>query len=389
MCHRSLVFISLCGIWASGCASNGDAGHDSVHTDSAGVEIVSNTSPDRTLSWSLNHRLTLGGADEGPESFYQLSRPLVSFDDEGSMFVLNRQAFQVAKFSPGGQFEFAIGGEGEGPGEFLRPRGVASAPNGSFYVFDSGKGRLLRFSRDGSAEDEVVAGSAGARLLAFDAALVTHHHRYFSDGYSEYLQLTEGSDTLLVAGTGLAQTRSFRYESCGFGMGITGPVIFAPELVWHGHKGGIAVNSEPGYVVNVFDEVGNLVRSVRRFDGARLATTELADVWAKANPVRVRRGTGECVVPSEEVVEKRGYAEYVPWVSDVAFAPGGTLWVQRYALPPDTSVIDVFDATGVYVGTLDPAFPFPMAFLPNGDFLISERDNLDVERLVIASLVTR
>ena len=302
---------------------------------------------------------------------------------------MDRQASQVVKFSAEGEFLLAVGGEGGGPGEFLRPRSVAAAPTGKFYVYDSSKDRFVSFGEDGSADAEIAAGSAGFRFLALDNLLVTHHHPYVSEGSFEYLQLTEADDTLRVASTGLAEIRNFRYGSCGFPMGIVAPAIFAPELVWHGHQSGFAVNSEPDYVVTVFDEGGNLLRSVRRFDGARQATQELAEAWARTNPVRVSIGTGECVVPADEVVEKRGYAEWVPWISDVVIAPDGTLWVQRYALPYETQLIDVFDATGLYVGTLQSAFPFPMAILTNGDLLISERDDRDVERLVVASLITR
>jgi hypothetical protein len=383
-CSLRVGLLLVMGTFGTACDGTGD--HGAVRSDSAGVTVVVNTASDRPLAWSLTQRLKLGGDDDGPQAFYQVSRPLVSFDDQGGLYVLNRQASQVVKFSADGEFEFAVGSEGGGPGEFLRPRGVAAAADGGFLVFDSGKDRFVTFGRDGTADTEIVAEGAMPQFLARDTFLLTHHYRYSRTGYREHLQLTDGSDTLLVARTE-AEVRSFRYESCGTLIGSMAPVIFAPELVWHGHKGGSAVNSEPGYVVNVYDAGGNLLRSVRRSDRARHATPSLAESWAEANPVRFGSSTGECIVRTDEVVEKRGYAEYMPWISDVALAPDGTLWVQRYALAPHSSYIDVFDATGAYVGTLRPDFPFPLGFLPNGDLLLSERDDLDVERLVVALLV--
>ncbi|MBC7228401.1 MAG: TIGR03663 family protein [Thermoflexales bacterium] len=41
------------------------------------------------------------------------------------------------------------GSEGSGPGQFLRPRGVAVAPDGSVYVADSGNHRIQKFTADG------------------------------------------------------------------------------------------------------------------------------------------------------------------------------------------------------------------------------------------------
>ncbi len=41
------------------------------------------------------------------------------------------------------------GSEGSGPGQFLKPRGIAVAPDGSIYVADSGNHRIQKFTADG------------------------------------------------------------------------------------------------------------------------------------------------------------------------------------------------------------------------------------------------
>ncbi len=41
------------------------------------------------------------------------------------------------------------GSEGRGPGQFLKPRGIAIAPDGSVYVADSGNHRIQKFTADG------------------------------------------------------------------------------------------------------------------------------------------------------------------------------------------------------------------------------------------------
>ncbi|MDW7990827.1 MAG: TIGR03663 family protein [Anaerolineae bacterium] len=41
------------------------------------------------------------------------------------------------------------GAEGSGPGQFLRPRGIAVAPDGSIYVADSGNHRIQKFTAEG------------------------------------------------------------------------------------------------------------------------------------------------------------------------------------------------------------------------------------------------
>jgi hypothetical protein len=48
--------------------------------------------------------------------------------------------------------------------------------------------------------------------------------------------------------------------------------------------------------------------------------------------------------------------------------------------------VDVFDTTGAYVGTVPPDFPLPLHVTVAGHLLLSERDDLDVERLVVARI---
>ena len=72
-------------------------------------------------------------------------------------------------------------------------------------------------------------------------------------------------------------------------------------------------------------------------------------------------------------------------VSRLALGPDGTLWVERYDVGENPQPIDIFDPDGHYVGTLPDDSPFPVGFLPDGRILVSERDDLDVERLVVRS----
>jgi hypothetical protein len=79
-----------------------------------------------------------------------------------------------------------------------------------------------------------------------------------------------------------------------------------------------------------------------------------------------------------------GFADSVPAIADVALAPSGELWVRRWAPAAPGGPIDVHDETGAYVGTLPREFPFPLHFLPTGEPLFAERDENDVETLVVA-----
>ena len=83
---------------------------------------------------------------------------------------------------------------------------------------------------------------------------------------------------------------------------------------------------------------------------------------------------------------QQGFAPYLPAIGQVAIAPDGGLWVERYGVGDGPHTIDVFDAAGRYSATLPEGAPFPVGFLPGGRILVSERDAVDVERLVVRTI---
>lgn len=89
-------------------------------TDSAGVTLVTSGALDVPFPWSARERFTLGGEEEGPASFYRLSRHLVGADDAGRLYVLDDAGHRVVVFGADGAPVRAVGREGKGPGELSR-----------------------------------------------------------------------------------------------------------------------------------------------------------------------------------------------------------------------------------------------------------------------------
>ena len=165
--------------------------------------------------------------------------------------------------------------------------------------------------------------------------------------------------------------------------------LFTPLVQWDARDGRVAAVSTAEYVVNVYGADGTHLRSIRRELAPTPATEALA--IAEAGPgLRMMSGAGRCEATAAEVVEGRGFASRVPAVADVRLSPTGELWVERYepGARPDhrSGPIDVFDSTGAYVGTLPAGEPFPLLLLPGDRVAVSERDALDVERLVVMQI---
>jgi hypothetical protein len=383
-----LAITGALGLAASACGA-GEAPRRIVveRTDSAGVEIVTSPGEDLELAWNARPLFTLGGKEEGPESFYSIAPGTVDVDRDGRLYLLDLNAARVTVFDTTGELLRLQGGEGGGPGESLSPNGIAVSPEGEVSVFDFGKGGLVRFAADGTVLPELpfrefptwskqrhfaVAGSGyavSANAISPLAERRTHQLR----------RLVEDTVTTL-AELEPVELRQLLVDRCGGG--IRRAPIFAPDLIWDAQAERIAANSEPGYTVTIFEH-GRPLSSIRRAIEPSPATRALAFTEV-AEGLAMTFGHGPCNITPQELVDGLGFAEIVPIILNVRLAHDGTLWVERRADGGAAgSRIDLFDPTGAYLGTLPPDTPFPVLLMPGGRMAVIEKDEFDVARLVI------
>lgn len=103
---------------------------------------------DSASAWRLVEDLRIGSEDgEGPDVFG--AQLLLAVDDDGRIFVLDRQAFEVRVFDRNGEHVRTFGREGEGPGEFRRPNGMRIDGEGRVWVVDPGLARYSVFDTAG------------------------------------------------------------------------------------------------------------------------------------------------------------------------------------------------------------------------------------------------
>jgi hypothetical protein len=382
--NERLILLTCFTFLVSGCGG-GAADHDApVRNDSAGIEIVLNTASDRPLDWTFRESWRVGGAADGPEAFYRVERAKVAVDGRGHLYVLDAENVRVAEFSADGTPLRTLGSEGGGPGEFQRPDGIAVSDSGEIAVLASR--RAVRFAPSGEPRATVQLGGAFADFAyAGDGFLVRRLGRPDSQHYSTWLtRLTANGDSVVLAWSPPGQTASFRLESCGFPLGRTTSRFFFKQVAWHASHQAVAVNAGVGYDVGIYDLAGTPRLIVRRDVPLRPATRELALQASAHDPVVFSSRDGaRCIADHDEVVDKRGFEEYVPAIRNVALAPDGTLWVERWVFDEERRLVDVFDPAGSYLGTLPPNAPWPLEFTPEGHVVAKEKDDMDVERVVV------
>lgn len=402
---RALIYgAAALGTLVALCACGGESASDAVEavrTDSAGVELVTSPGVDRPLEWRLERLFALGGAEEGPESFSRVFYATVGADTAGRLYVLDPHTHRVVVFDSEGDVLRTMGSEGEGPGELAGPDGIAVAPGGTVRVFDYGRGGLAGFDPDGAALPLLPfayfpdANRARHLGLAGDRVLVATPFRATAD-VLELLAFEPGeTDTTLVASVAQAPRELVQY-GC---VGLRQPRIFEPTLVWATWGGRIAAARSARYVIDLMAPDGSMIRSIRRSIEPAPATEELAlaDV---GDGLEIRVGADRtCRISAAQIVDGRGFADIVPTVSNVVLGPTGELWVERReagvardrtatrAEPPPAGPIDVFSPDGAYAGTLPEGTAFPLLLLPGDRVAYAERDELDIERLVVARVV--
>lgn len=365
------------------CASEQDDIVLAERRDSAGVELVINRGPDRPLVASFTPRLTLGGRDEGPESFFRVGRGRAAVDGVGNIHVLDFDAKRVVVFDSSGKYTRTLGGPGQGPGEMMFPNTISVTADGRVAVMDFAKDGVIRWGPDGAVlpTTRIKATGPPQDIVFTDSAVIYSWTDFDREAPTQktLLHRERGDAVELLASMEQPQPKMARFRNCGIMMRL--PPLLSPELSWSARGSRVAVISGAEYQVAVFDGPKRML--VRRDIPPQAATLEIAQREV-GDSMRVSGGTQRCAIPPAEVAEVRGFAPVVPAARNVVIAPDGGLWVRRGGPRLEAAPIDRFDRDGNYLGTLAAGAPVPIAFMPNGDVVAPEKDReSDVERLVV------
>jgi hypothetical protein len=129
---------------------------------------------------------------------------------------------------------------------------------------------------------------------------------------------------------------------------------------------------------------------IRRPIGALAISAQLAELAAQAeyggDGFVMTYPDGRCDVPEAEMVVQRGHAETVSPIVSLAVAPDRRIWVRRRTAR-GADLIDVFDRSSEYEGTLPEGTPFRDTFLSESRFATVARDSLGVEIVIIDEVV--
>lgn len=394
--HRSIPLAFL--LAAGGCAFDSGPRIAVERADSAGVEIVTSRGADVPLEWTFTEDLSLGGADEGPEAFFRLGSGGVRVDGAGNLVVLDAGNHRVSVFDGRGTHLRSMGKKGGGPGEIEFPIGFALEPGDTIAILDIAKRSFVRFGPDGStlATRPTPDRFFGGAVEITPEGLLTSMRRSDAEtGQARYelvLYRAETDSTVLATVAYPVVASEVKFPDCpvriGGGPGM--PPLFSPEVRWTARSSGeLALQAGNLYRIDLYRE-GRIAASLRRDVAPIQVTEEIAVRQMKSQlpngEMTIRFSSGQCTIPAADVVAARGFAPELSPIAAIALAPGGEVWVRRSAPGEEKPPIDLFDAEGAYTGTLPAGTPFPAAFLPDGRIAVVEKDELDLEHVVVYSV---
>lgn len=402
---NGIAFLTI--VAATACAA-GEAQWTGSITDSAGVQIVSNTAEGiwtEETRWTVVEELRIGSLDEEPEyQFGQVGGIDVASD--GRMFVLDIQGQHVKVYSAEGQYEQTIGGPGSGPGEIGPPGGggsaVVMAGGDTLLVPDLANQRVNRYGPDGTVLSSfpmdfqsqgfpIAWQTTPSGLVAMQVRpLITGEEGETPQDYI-FLIAPDGSITDTI--TSFASGETFSFSG-----GIPEWHIYSPETAWRlTDEGQLLRGISDAYRLSEYTRSDSLTRVVTMPFELRPVTEGDKDLILRL----FRELFEDQGVPPTfigRLLERVSFGETLPAFVQIQMGPQGSIWVQHVRavsdLPDDqidasnfleefgSPSWDVLDREGRYLGVVTMPDRFAPRVIVENKIYGVWRDDLDVQYIV-------
>ncbi len=378
---------------AIGCSSANNQS-SAIQRDSAGIQIVQSAqpkwSPDEAWKVDSLPVLDLAAAGTGPDYRFFRVRDAATLPD-GRIAVANAGTNEVRLYGSDGRFLLATGREGKGPGEYERLTSVESYRGDSIVTFDYWAGRVT------------VLDSSGAMGRVAPLMELSSHLRSlytFPDG--RFLLRTSPLEALaeahgrvrpqipllLLAPDGSLQdtvavvpgNEDFVYET-----GDAAPPLERETYVAV-HDSLVYIGTGDDFEFRVLGRHGTVRRIVRMPDYDLRVPESVRD--------SLKQRKLQAKVPAILRPAWKAMANSIPtrWpaYSDLLVDPTGNVWVEEYtrrsANPSESRHWFVFDASGIWLGTVDLPSSFDLYEVGEDYLLGRSRDALDVETVKLLRL---
>ncbi|MYG81201.1 MAG: hypothetical protein F4187_05265 [Gemmatimonadetes bacterium] len=362
-----------------------------LHTDSASVPVATAVTPlwGPGEGWTVadGPEVEIGSVDGLPE--YQFADVVAAVRlDNGNIVVADRGASELRSYDADGSFQWRVGREGEGPGEFLSLDFLGRMAGDSLVAYD---GRLLRVqvidpgggvvrtlpalapeltTTAGSAPDKAVGVLDGRLIVRFiDLGVGTPSGivRWPNERLVA-LDLASGAATSLLLVPGPEAMVEWRAEDHY----THGSYVFGKGPEYGAAAGRLALIDTEAYAVRIVSPAdGSLLGIVRR-DVQPIEATEEVFRSLLDGVVEEVFGNPEEAAPEQvdlltRMWTERPRAPYLPVLRSVHVDATGSLWVTpHYLAGADPPPFEVFAADGLWLGRVSLPAGLDRGFIQYG-----------------------
>lgn len=380
-------------------------------------EVVELPAEDRWLDADFDELYRLGSmTGDDWEQFGDVTS--VAFDGRGNLHIFDKQAQLVYVVGADGGLIRALGGEGDGPGEFGGARAASVFADGRVVVMDHSRRAYHIFGAEGDYERTVrIAGTAAMWQMApirvltgaeavvrvptlatgatFTGAAFSGPLRWPTSHAFERTTLT-GEETAVdtIAEAWLPPLDVEGLDRVTLVNRLPMPTTlffgFSPELHWGVlPDGGVAFADSSTYTVKVADAGAGVVRVLTRpFPPEPVTGRAIRVERDRLRRVKESASPGVVAWMPRKIEELKFHTE-LSVVRGLGTTWDGEIWVLRRGEGPhDDGPIDVVAPEGRYLGSYRAGtMELPTAFGPDGLVAFIETNELDVQTVGVKRVV--
>jgi len=327
----------------------------------------------------------------------------VAFDDSGNLYVFDTQGERFSVVDHAGNLVRQFGGVGEGPGEFGARSAIVSTilHDGRIVAFDPVRRHFVVFSSDGEFERQLpLRGAQWVVIPGLQADLGSGS--VVSTDEVGYLGAIQDPDedsaepSLRYVMRYTVSGEEVSVDTAAVGWKPPEDHEFAPRLsAGVLPDGGVAFIDSSAYAIQIAGPDGEVSRVLTRPLRAVPVTADMraAHIERELEDLQDMADRGDATQKAmadflRVQLESTEFYHEVPVVRSLRTSPEGTIWVRRSGGEPGSNgPIDLITVEGRYLGSFAPeGTGMPSAFGPDGLVAFVERNDLDVQTVVVKRL---
>lgn len=379
--------VPVLAVAAAGCGESRGVG--AVLRDSAAVQIAENhaSALDWVPTWSLSQTPQFEIGTPGAEPGLHQVQDAIRLPDR-RIVVANAGNFELLVFDPEGRFLHAIGGKGEGPGEFLVPSSVWAIDADTLLVWDLRLQRASLFTTSGlHLRDITIRGRPllGPIGLLKDRTLIMHDHGSPVRPEDGSLLRYDLRGRLLESLGPYPAHETATVRDAGGRRVQVSPHLAGGPIGVGGHRG-YWIGPNDAYEVRNYDASGDLVQIIRWEGPERTVTPEVQERYRQ-----YRLGGARDPKQARASLDATPFATQLPAYWHLLVDTASYLWVQLYHPPWQRGPARwlVFDPDGRLVARSEMPRRFWVYEIGEDYALGVFRDELDIERVRLYALERR